>query len=267
MSFFYCVSVFFITLYYYIDNCVIRSRSYLGIDFSGILVMAFVFAIPLTGIYYVSLAIPPSFKENSIFSFAKRYGFTQADPESLKQYEEKDPDLSLILCGYSSYENCITLQKDGITYYMNERYVSVGKGGNYETICLIKHNKCDFPSFYMRQRDPIADTISKYLLRRESIDFPEDSAFSKKYILKERPSLLFLCSKKDVKNYFNEEIREAFIKNYVYDAIFYSCDTYEFKIKVPRRLKETEKEKIFNLANTLFLENDNEFYSEYFFIA
>lgn len=263
LGFFYCVSVVFSAIFYYIDTCIIHSRNFLENDFGGIFFLAIIFTVPLTVIYYIALNfIPLYFKENSDFSFANKYGFTQTDSEPLKRYEEEDPDLNISLCSYSNYENCITLQKDGIIYYMNERFVSAGKGGNYESICLIKHNKCDFPSFYMRQKDPVADTFSKYLFKSESIVFPEDSAFSRKFILKIRPSLILLYSEKDLRNYFDMKVRETFVKYGVYDALYYSCDSYELKIKVPRRLKESEKEKIFLLANALFIESDKEYFKE-----
>ena len=61
--------------------------------------------------------------------------------------------------------------------------------------------------------------------------------------------------KEDIKNFFTDNIRETFVKNHVFEATYCSCDSHTFKIKVSRRLKESEKEKIFKICNALFGEN------------
>ena len=260
-SFFFYLTVFIEIIYYLFAVYVFRSNNSFGgpkIE-NMIYVGLFIITVFLVSYFCIQKINEYSVtsKEYSNFSFEKKYKFIKKEPEFLKKQVEDDQDLSNSYTRYYDYRNCITANINSISYSMNERYVSHGKNGHYEFICLIKHNKSNVPNFYLRKKYYLSDLILSLVTKTKSIVFPEDSNFSQRFFLKESISSNPLGNlEENVRHYFSPKVRDIFIRYGVYEAFYYSCESNELKIKVPRILKESEKEKIFLLAKALFEESE-----------
>lgn len=236
------------------DNLSIMCDIYLLSVFWGLVL--FIICLVLKKIYLLCLI---HLRETSDYSFSKKYNLNTMAyyqfPYSLKKEEEEDNDLSFVSgCSYSNYDNYIVGTINGVSYSMNDRiwYSQKGMQG-YEFICIAKHKKNAVPDFIIRQKYWLADSFLGFF--NYYISFPEDSVFSRQYMVRGIQPVLENSVKEDIKNFFTDNIRETFVKNHVFEATYCSCDSHTFKIKVSRRLKESEKEKIFKICNALFGEN------------
>lgn len=263
---FYCFITFIIEIILFLfDSFPINSEKN---DISLIICVMIMFAIFIGFFIFIInhilrnlyLRCSLHFNENSDFSFSNIYNFNKYPdrqfPQILINQEDDDPDLSILAYkAYSNYNNYISATINGVSYIMNERTLHTGKGGRVcEFICIAKHRKNSIPDFYIRQKYLLADSILSFF-SSDYIRFPEDSEFSHKYVLTEKQHIQGNSKKEEIKNFFTAEIREIFKKNHVVDAAFCNCDTHEFKIKVQRHLKESEKEKLFIICDTLLGKN------------
>lgn len=137
---------------------------------------------------------------------------------------------------------------------MNELCIQERVVGFANLFVLLNIGKTIFLTFTSGKNYLLADSILSFF-SSDYIRFPEDSEFSHRYVLTEKQHIQGNSKKEEIKNFFTAEIREIFKKNHVVDAAFCNCDTHEFKIKVQRHLKESEKEKLFIICDTLFGKN------------
>ena len=259
----FCFIVFIVEFIFYSFGMHLSSRHDSLSIMCDIFVLSFFLGFVLFIILFVLKKIYLSYlihsRETSDYSFSKKYNLNTIAyyqfPDSLKKEEEEDNDLSLVSgCKYSNYDNCIVGTINGVSYSMNERILYPKNGISvYEFICIAKHKKSAVPDFIIRQKHWLADSFLGFF--NNYISFPEDSVFSRQYMVRGIQPVLENSVKEDIKNFFTDNIRDVFVKNHVFEATYCSCDSHTFKVKVSRRLKESEKEKIFNICNALFGED------------
>ena len=109
------------------------------------------------------------------------------------------------------------------------------------TLCMLTLDKLNMPHFFIRDESFIMDSLGK-LVGGQDINFAEDTAFSKKFVLQgEKES--------EIRTFFNSKVRSAFVnfhkKGFVYEAV----GKYLFVFS-PNNCEEIEKKMQF-LADSI----------------
>lgn len=212
-------------------------------------------------------------EEGEVLKLSKNFKILKCElPYQLKNSIETNPELNNNHCITYNYNAYYRAEVNGISYEFVERnyskehrvkYTTVRKT-LYETVIIIRHNKDGIPNFYLNS---YYNTFLGFLLpcAKGEISFPEDKKFSKRYTLKERKeSDSYSNLKEKIKRFFSKKVRDLFLRYYIHGAQYYNYNDHElvvvvsmgeFPDEITNGLSDSDKEKIYRIADTLFREN------------
>ncbi len=155
--------------------------------------------------------------------------------------------------GKNFYETAMTGNKDNIKYYLFDHRCIISYGSRssqtyYSCVCIFSYNKDIFPKFYLFSKFKNEGFLFG-LLKIESphgITFADDIGFSEKIVLQSK-------QEDEVKEYFNQNIRDCFLRNHMDDCCYEGYKNY-FAVSKYGCLKLEERLAFFNKSLKIFQE-------------
>ncbi len=134
-------------------------------------------------------------------------------------------------------------------FYIFEHYSVSGSGKSRSvvtnTICVVTKEGVYLPQFFIRDENLILDSLGK-LFGGQDINFAEDSAFSRKFVLQG-------IDEADIRNFFDSKIRRAFVSHHV-SGYKYEGSGNCFMTLLPGKHKVGERLKLLSDSMSIFRE-------------
>lgn len=205
------------------------------------LLIVFVFLVGF--IAAVAYSVHQAKKRREAFAMvASRMGFSYAEEDH--GLCERFSKLKIFSRGHSQKAyNVLVGEKNNLKVEIADYYYTTGSGKNKtvsrQTVCIITDPELSLPHFFIRREMSILDFLGK-MFGGQDINFPEDDAFSKAFVLQG-------IVEDKTRELFKSEIRTAFMRfadtnaqaeGLGHSLVFHRSVTIEPE-KIPGLLKDT----------------------------
>ncbi len=208
--------------------------------------------IAIIVIWFTSKTIKEILRQKEIENYCKSQNITFSKsitniPVAVKSFN------ILKFGGKNFYETAMTGNKDNIKYYLFDHrciisYGSISSYTYYGCVCIFSYNKDIFPKFSLFSKFKKGGFLFGLLNIENSngIIFADDIGFSKKLVLESK-------QEDEVKEYFNQNIRDCFLRNHMDDYCYEGYKNY-FAVSKVGCLKLEERLDFFNKSLKIFHE-------------
>ena len=199
-------------------------------------------------IWFISKTMKEVLRKKEIENYCKSQNITYSP--SLTNIPVAIKSFSLFKLGGKNYfETAMTGNKDKIKFYLFDYRCLISQGSRnvstyFHCVCIFTYTKNIFPKFYLF---PNYKDEGFYDLETPNIvNFADDSEFCRTFILQSK-------QEKEVKEYFNQNIRDCFLRNHL-DGYSYEGYMNYFVVAKYGCLKLNERLEFFNQSLKLFHE-------------